>query len=110
LNFILDGPCGQRRELSKRAAFTSEPPAAAQGGLKSRLNCMQFDYGDLVRVDTADQSHSGRAGSIVGITPVETDEEALHFKSPKGTVLYTVEFGDGSDALIHESSLVALDE
>ena len=71
---------------------------------------MQFDYGDLVRVASADQSHGGKAGSIVGITPVETDEQALHFDSPKGTALYTVEFGDGSDALIRESCLVALDE
>ena len=71
---------------------------------------MQFDYGDLVRVDAADQSHAEKSGSIVGITPVETDEQALHFASPKGTVLYTVEFGDGSDALIPGSILVPLDE
>jgi hypothetical protein len=71
---------------------------------------MQFDYGDLVRVDSADQDHAEKAGSIVGITPVETDEQSLLFGNPKGTVLYTVEFGDGTDALIQESSLVALDE
>ena len=71
---------------------------------------MQFDYGDLVRVDSADQSHAQKAGNVVGITPIETDEQALLFASPKGTVLYTVEFGDGADALIPESSLVPLDE
>jgi hypothetical protein len=71
---------------------------------------MQFDYGDLVRVASADQNHAEKTGSIVGITPVETDDQALVFGTPKGTVLYTVEFGDGSDALIRESSLVALDE
>ena len=71
---------------------------------------MQFDYGDLVRVDSADQGHAEKAGSIVGITPVETEEQSLLFGSPKGTVLYAVEFGDRSDALIQESSLAAPDE
>jgi hypothetical protein len=65
---------------------------------------MRFDYGDLVAVDQPQ-----RAGSIVGITPVATEEQAALLGHPKGTVLYTVEFGDGSDALIPESRLTALD-
>jgi hypothetical protein len=71
---------------------------------------MHLDYGDSVQVRSADPSEPQKAGSIVGITPVETEEQAVLFGSPIGTVLYTVEFGDGSDALIPEVNLTALDE
>jgi len=42
---------------------------------------------------------------VVGITPVEREEQEKAFKYPIGTILYTVEFGDGTDTLVSESDL-----
>jgi hypothetical protein len=68
---------------------------------------MKFDYGDEVVVRTEDDA--GRVAekrcAVVGITPVESEEQAKHFKRPVGSVLYTVEFGDGTDALVPEADL-----
>jgi hypothetical protein len=68
---------------------------------------MKFDYGDEVVLETKDDTGSigEKKCAIVGVTPVETEEQAKHFKRPVGTVLYTVEFGDGSDALVAEADL-----
>jgi len=69
---------------------------------------MRFDYGDEVVLRTKDGSGnvSERRCAVVGITPVENEEQAEHFKYPIGTVLYTVEFGDGTDALVPEDDLL----
>jgi hypothetical protein len=68
---------------------------------------MKFDYGDEVLLKTKDDARSvaEKRGAIVGVTPVETQEQAEHFERPVGTVLYTVEFGDGTDALVPEADL-----
>jgi hypothetical protein len=47
--------------------------------------------------------------AVVGISPVENDEQARHFQRPIGTVLYTVEFGDGTDELVPEADLRPVD-
>ena len=63
---------------------------------------MKFDYGDEVifkEVNPKGRSID-RACSIVGITAVETENQVPVFGYPLGTVLYTVEFGDGSDKLV----------
>jgi ribosomal protein S4E len=51
----------------------------------------KFDYGDEVQVTGGE--HKGHIGSIVSI----------NLSSPSG--MYTVEFGDGSDAEIEEALL-----
>jgi hypothetical protein len=68
---------------------------------------MKFDYGDEAVVRTKDDAGSvaEKSGAVVGITPVESEEQAKHFKRPIGTVLYTVEFGDGTDALVSEADM-----
>jgi len=68
---------------------------------------MKFDYGDEVVLRTKNDSGSVAENwcAVVGITPVASDEQAIHFKYPVGTVLYTVEFADGSDKLVSESDL-----
>jgi hypothetical protein len=68
---------------------------------------MKFDYGDEVVLRTKDDAGgvAEKRCAIVGITPVENEEEAKHFKRPIGTLLYTVEFGDGTDALVPEADL-----
>jgi hypothetical protein len=68
---------------------------------------MKFDYGDEVVLRTKDDAVSvaGKKCVVVSITPVESEEQAKHFKRPIGTVLYTVEFGDGTDALVAEADL-----
>jgi hypothetical protein len=63
----------------------------------SGVRYMKYDYGsDLVLKSEAGK---GRACTVVGITPIENFEQAKHFNYPIGTVLYSVEFGDGSDSL-----------
>lgn len=56
------------------------------------------------------ESQSSRGGSVVGVTPVESAEQAVLFGFPVGTTLYTVEFADGSDALLAEPSLTPSDD
>jgi hypothetical protein len=51
---------------------------------------MSFDFGDSIVFCASDRSGDKRAGSIVAIKPVETEEQARIFGQAKGTVLYTV--------------------
>jgi hypothetical protein len=68
---------------------------------------MKFDYGDEVMLRTKDDGGNvvERKCFVVGITPVENEEDEKVFKYPRGTVLYTVEFLDGTDTLVAESDL-----
>jgi hypothetical protein len=72
---------------------------------------MKFDFGNEVVAKIASDTEGfiEKRCVVVGITPVENAEQVEHFKQPAGTVLYTVEFGDGSDALIPEGDLRAAD-
>jgi hypothetical protein len=45
---------------------------------------------------------------VAGITAVETPNQAEHFGWPQGTVLYTVEYADGTDNLVPEKELIAM--
>jgi|HubBroStandDraft_1064217.scaffolds.fasta_scaffold160063_2 hypothetical protein len=69
---------------------------------------MKFDYGDEVVFHTKDEvgNVADKRCWVVGITPIEREEQGIVFKCPLGTVLYTVEFKDGSDALVAESDLL----
>jgi hypothetical protein len=51
----------------------------------SRTDPLQFDCGDEVLFNFADQASEG-GKCVVGITPVETEEQAVSFGCPKGTV------------------------
>jgi len=68
---------------------------------------MKFDFGDEVLASETDQDGvvSTSVGSIVSITAVTTDSESKVFGYPIGTVLYGVEFADGSDRLLPEEFL-----
>ena len=67
----------------------------------------KFDYGDSVLLEQP--GDTGRSVSepcaVVGISLVDNEYLAHHVSHPIGTGLYTVEFGDGSDALVPESAL-----
>jgi hypothetical protein len=69
---------------------------------------MRFDFGDEALL--ADAGRTGKPTmepcAVVGITPVDNDALASAVNYPLGTILYTVEFGDGSDALVPEEHLV----
>ena len=71
---------------------------------------MKFDYGDEVVFRAQDQSGGSVATlcSVVGITTVDTAAQSIALNHPVGTVLYTVEFGDGSDGLVPEDQLEPL--
>jgi hypothetical protein len=68
---------------------------------------MKYDYGDEVLLRTADGNGNSvlRQCEVVGITLVENENQAANFNNAIGTVLYTIEFGDGSDALVPEAKL-----
>lgn len=68
---------------------------------------MKFDYGDeVIFRETGPSGNSvERQCSVVGITPVEAESQVPLFGHPLGTVLYTIEFGDGSDKLVPEDGL-----
>jgi len=68
---------------------------------------MKFDYGDEVTLTTKDDEGNfvERKCFVVGITPVDSERQEEVFKYPRGTVLYTVEFLDGTDALAAEGDL-----
>jgi hypothetical protein len=72
---------------------------------------MKFDYGEeaVARIKDDAGSVIEKRCAVVGITPVENEEQAKHFQRPIGTVLYTVEFGDGTDELVPEADLRPVD-
>ncbi len=70
---------------------------------------MKYDYGDDVILKTSDQAGSvlARPCTVVGITSVDTEQQSRALNFAVGSVLYTVEFGDGSDAFVPEEQLEA---
>ena len=70
---------------------------------------MKYDYGQEVIYNCSDDKGMATTMrcAIVGITPVETIEQAKAFGYPRGTILYTIEFGDGTDKLVSENELAA---
>jgi hypothetical protein len=69
---------------------------------------MKFGCGDEALLRSKDDPGNGgeKRCAVVGITPVENEEQAKRFRHPVGTILYTVEFGDGTDALVPEADLL----
>jgi hypothetical protein len=63
---------------------------------------MRFDLGDEVVLVHAGKTRrpAMEQCAVVGITPVDSEVLASAVNYPLGTILYTVEFGDGSDALV----------
>ena len=68
---------------------------------------MKYNYGDDVIFKTRDETGKvvAKPCIVVAITPVTTEEQSRAFNKPLGSVLYTVEFGDGSDAFLPEEQL-----
>jgi hypothetical protein len=71
---------------------------------------LKYDYGQEVicRLSTEEGTATTKPCSVVAITPIETAKQAEVFGHPLGTVMYTVEFADGSDKLVSESDLTEL--
>jgi hypothetical protein len=74
-----------------------------------KVRNMKFDYGDEVMLRGKDDAGNviEKRCFVVSITPVDTEQQEKHFKYPRGTVLYTVEFLDGTDAFVAEGDLQA---
>ena len=68
---------------------------------------MKYDYGDdlVLKADDGSGNVVPRVCTVVGITSVENAQQSKVFGHPIGAVLYSVEFGDGSDALVGEEEL-----
>jgi len=71
---------------------------------------MKYDFGDSVQLAVMDENGRSllKPCEVVGITRVESVQQSEIFKVPIGTVLYTVEFGDGSDVSVPEGALETL--
>jgi hypothetical protein len=79
-----------------------------QNGPRTRL----FDWGDEVRIAAGapDLARPGSRASIVAMTRVVTESLASQWDVLPGTLVYTVEFSDGTDAHIAETWLEPLDK
>jgi len=73
---------------------------------------MKWTYGDSVLTALADDSGKlvMKPCEVVGITVVENVAQSEMLGLAPGTILYTVEFPDGSDALIPEEALLPFAE
>lgn len=71
---------------------------------------MKYDYGDdlILKADDGRGNIARKVCTVVGITSVENAQQSKVFGHPIETVLYSVEFGDGSDALIAEEELTPI--
>jgi hypothetical protein len=104
---------GPHPSLHLRKGFPVDPVFGPVEPGEHRVNAlwrsryMNFDYGDRAIAKTKDDT--GRVTEqkcvIVGITPIDSEEQAKHFNCPVRTLVYTVEFGDGTDALVLEADL-----
>ena len=72
---------------------------------------MKWTYGDSLQAPLADESGNivMKPCEVVGITVVENVPQSEAIGWPFATILYTVEFPDGSDALIPEAALLPLE-
>jgi hypothetical protein len=72
---------------------------------------MRFDYGDHVVVTRTEANGRlvKRTCAIVGITPIVTENQSRRLGHPVGTTMYTVEFGDGTNANIPETDLSSIE-
>jgi hypothetical protein len=69
---------------------------------------MKYTWGDTSYLNKYDENKkviSSTKVEIVGITQIKTIEQSEHFNVPVGSVFYTVEFEDGSDAFVKEEEL-----
>ena len=68
-------------------------------------------WGDSVRLTRPSSSReTGSLASVCGIRTIETREEAERARASVGTILYTIEFGDGSDIDVPESWIELVDK
>lgn len=73
---------------------------------------MKYDYGEAIRISAkAPECYSPCAkGSLCGVRHVETESQAKAANVSVGTVLWLVEFGDGSSVEVPEDYLTPLDQ
>lgn len=64
----------------------------------------RFDWGDTARIarNAPESYHPGTRVAIVGMWTVRNELEARAANCPIGTVLYTVEYDDGSSVELPE--------
>jgi hypothetical protein len=67
---------------------------------------MKYDYGQQVNYSpSSKQDMVMTPCSVVAITTVDNPKQAEIFGYPQGTVVYTIEFGDGTDKTVSEEEL-----
>ena len=67
---------------------------------------MEYDHGQHVYYrPSSKQNMVMTPCAVVAITTVDSLKQAEVFGYPRGTVVYTVEFGDGTDKTVSEDEL-----
>jgi hypothetical protein len=68
---------------------------------------MKYTWGDTVEIESnaPDKYKKFNLGEIVGYFIIEDEQNSNQFNLPIGTILYTIEFGDGTDIDIPEQYL-----
>ena len=69
---------------------------------------MKYDYGQAVlcKLTTEAGIAMTMPGSVVSMTLVDSSAQVEAFGYALGTVVYTVEFGDGTDRMVSEDELL----
>jgi hypothetical protein len=72
---------------------------------------MDYTHGDEVTVEVPNGEGTVicKTATVVGITLVGSQRLSAHLGYPLGTTLYTVEFGDGSEALVPSTAIQTRD-
>jgi hypothetical protein len=71
---------------------------------------MNFDYNDEVQIENTTSNFNGKTGAVVGFTEVTLMNVDAFPGQALGTILCTVEFGDGSDALVPQTFLQRIEK
>jgi 5-methylcytosine-specific restriction endonuclease McrBC GTP-binding regulatory subunit McrB len=67
----------------------------------------KFNYGDSIKIQSTapKKYHPGNYASVVSMRIIDSIEVEKNFNEPIGSILYHVEFGDGSSMEIPEKYL-----
>jgi hypothetical protein len=98
--------------VRSQTASRNDPTADASYTDVRQEMQMRFDYGDaaIAILSMGGEPNATRPCAVVGITRIDSNEQSVNFGHPVGTTLYTVEFGDGSEALVPEEHLSLIEE
>jgi hypothetical protein len=96
----------------RTAALATARPTSLLGSASTGATlAMKYNYRQTLQVRaTGSDGTSIAKHCTVGIRTLDNERQSRHLNYPLGTVLYTVGFGNRSDALVPEESLSLLND